>query len=142
MVAGEVEVVAVSNSRSGRPADRYGSDQIRPGLLPGLLGSAAAIAGLWASGTEWMITVLFAVSILSAILFFFCVTAFRAQGKSRRPAVALTFAILLVIIVVVYNPVAPFVLTASGTGWQLVQVATGAILFAAGVVVKTPAPQR
>ncbi len=130
---------------------------IRPGLLPGLLGSAAAIAGLWASGTDWMITVLFAVSILSAILFFFCVQALRAtepadsRGVARRSAPAPTpqkkstvvvFAVLLVIIVVVYNPVSPFVLTTTGTLWQLAQVATGAVIFAAGVLVKTPAPER
>jgi hypothetical protein len=52
------------------------------------------------------------------------------------------FAALLVVIVVVYNPIMPFVLTANGTFWQLAQVATGAVLFAAGVLVKTPSPER
>lgn len=140
----------MSNSRSQRPGDRYGSNQIRPGFLPGLLGSAAAVAGLWANGTEWMITILFAVSIFSAIIFFFCLSALRADDSSsnnqpaRRTAriTASVFAVLLVIIVVVYNPVVPFVLTASGTFWQLTQVATGAVLFAAGVLVKTPSSER
>jgi cobalamin synthase len=140
----------VSNSRSQRPNDRYGNNQIRPGFVPGLLGSAAAVAGLWANGTEWMITILFAVSIFAAIIFFFCVSSLRAddagsknqrvRGQSR--VTASVFAALLVIIVVVYNPVVPFVLTASGTFWQLAQVATGAVLFAAGVLVKTPSSER
>jgi len=51
-------------------------------------------------------------------------------------------AVLLVVVVVVYNPIAPLVLTASGTAWQLAQVATGAVLFATGVLVKTSAPER
>jgi archaellum biogenesis protein FlaJ (TadC family) len=146
----EEEVAEVSNSRSQRPNDRYGSNQIRPGFLPGLLGSAAAVAGLWANGTEWMITILFVVSIFAAIIFFFCIQALRAddpasknqrvQGQSRTTASV--FAALLVIIVVVYNPVMPLVLTASGTFWQLAQVATGAVLFAAGVLVKTPSSER
>lgn len=127
---------AVSNARSTRPDDRYGSDLIRPGLLPGLLGSAACLAGLWASGTDWMITVLFAVSILGAIVLFFCAQALRVAR-----ALSLTFMVLLAVIVVVYNPIAPLVLTATGTAWQLVQVASGATLFAAGVLVRTPAPK-
>ena len=151
-VAGEA--AEVSNSRSQRSSDRYGSNQIRPGFLPGLLGSAAAVAGLWANGTEWMITILFAVSILAAIIFFFCLSALRADDsgsknqRTRPPArgqsraTASVFAALLVVIVVVYNPIMPFVLTANGTFWQLAQVATGAVLFAAGVLVKTPSPER
>jgi hypothetical protein len=101
-----------------------------------------------------MITILFAVSIFAAIIFFFCIQSLRAddagsknqrtrdpvRGQSR--ATASVFAALLVIIVVVYNPVVPFVLTASGTFWQLTQVATGAVLFAAGVLVKTPSSER
>ena len=148
------EAAEVSNSRSQRPSDRYGSNQIRPGFLPGLLGSAAAVAGLWANGTEWMITILFAVSILAAIIFFFCVSALRsdeASSKNQRTrdpargqarATASVFAALLVVIVVVYNPIFPLVLTANGTFWQLGQVATGAVLFAAGVLVKTPSSER
>lgn len=158
MAVGEEEVAEVSNSRSERPNNRYGSNQIRPGFLPGLLGSAAAVAGLWANGTEWMITILFAVSIFAAIIFFFCIQSLRAddsgsknqrtqdsaQGQARGQArtTASLFAALLVIIVVAYNPVVPFVLTASGTFWQLAQVATGAVLFAAGVLVKTPSSER
>jgi hypothetical protein len=147
-VAGEV--AEVSNSRSQRSSDRYGSNQIRPGFLPGLLGSAAAVAGLWANGTEWMITILFAVSILAAIIFFFCLSALRAddasaknqRARSQARATAGVFAALLAVIVVAYNPIMPFVLTANGTLWQLAQVATGAVLFAAGVLVKTPSPER
>ena len=160
-VAVEEEVAEVSNSQSSRSSDRYGSNQIRPGFLPGLLGSAAAVAGLWANGTEWMITSLFAVSILAAIIFFFCLQALRSddtgsnhssgaqRGSSQRNSAsrqaritATVCAVLLVAIVVVYNPIVPFVLTASGTFWQLTQVATGAVLFAAGVLVKTPSTER
>ena len=153
--AAEEEVVEVSNSSSHRPADRYGSNQIRPGLLPGLLGAAAAIAGLWANGTEWMITVLFAVSIMAAVLVVFCVQSVRSRTapsapqrarRSEEPTqqkfVPVVCAVLLVVVVVVYNPIAPLVLTASGTAWQLAQVATGAVLFATGVLVKTSAPER
>lgn len=154
MAVAEEEEAEVSNSRSERPNGRYGSNQIRPGFLPGLLGSAAAVAGLWANGTEWMITILFAVSIFAAIIFFFCIQSLRAddagsknergrdaaRGQSR--ATASVFTALLVVIVVVYNPVMPLVLTASGTFWQLAQVATGAVLFAAGVLVKTPSSER
>lgn len=146
----EEEVAEVSNAQSSRSSDRYGSNQIRPGFLPGLLGSAAAVAGLWANGTEWMITILFAVSILAAIIFFFCLQALRSDDagtknqRARRQAriTATVCAVLLVAIVVVYNPIVPFVLTASGTFWQLTQVATGAVLFAAGVLVKTPSSER
>ena len=150
-----MEVVAVSNSSSRRPANRYGSDRIRPGLLPGLLGAAAAIAGLWANGTEWMITVLFAVSILAAVLLVFCVQAVRSRPSSAtarrspspstssdRKLVPVLCGVLLVIVVIVYNPIAPLVLTATGTAWQVGQVATGALLFATGVLVTTPAPER
>jgi Cu/Ag efflux pump CusA len=88
------------------------------------------------------------------MIFFFCVASLRAddagsknQGtrpsaRSQSRVTASVFAALLVIIVVVYNPVVPFVLTASGTFWQLAQVATGAVLFAAGVLVKTPSSER
>jgi hypothetical protein len=105
-----------------------------------------------------MITILFAVSILAAIIFFFCVSALRSdevssknqrtRGPARGPAggqaraTASVFAALLLVIVVVYNPIFPFVLTAHGTFWQLGQVATGAVLFAAGVLVKTPSSER
>ncbi|MCX6494244.1 MAG: hypothetical protein NTY82_00500 [Actinobacteria bacterium] len=140
----------MSNAQFNRPSDRYGSDLIRPGLLPGLLGSGACLAGLWASGTDWMIMVLFAVSILSAIMVFFCIQAARVQPapatrsqpaeRDRRPLV-IFFGIALAVIVIVYNPISPFVLTASGTGWQLAQVAAGAVMFFAGVLVRTPAPK-
>lgn len=149
-VAAVEEVAAVSNAQFNRPSDRYGSDLIRPGLLPGLLGSGACLAGLWASGTDWMIMVLFAVSILSAIMVFFCIQAARVQPapatrsqpaeRDRRPLV-IFFGIALAVIVIVYNPISPFVLTASGTGWQLAQVAAGAVMFFAGVLVRTPAPK-
>ena len=136
---------------TSRPNDRYGSDLIRPGLLPGLLGSAACLAGLWASGTDWMITILYAVSILAAILVFFCVQAMRVSPRPPTRnrvadrdlrAVFVVFAALLTVVVVVYNPILPLVLSATGTGWQLAQVASGALLFASGVLVKTPAPKE
>lgn len=141
----------MSNAQFNRPTGRYGSDLIRPGLLPGLLGSGACVSGLWASGTDWMITVLFAVSILSAILAFFCIQAVRvapAPATRNRPAerdrrpLAAVFAVLLLVIVIVYNPIWPFVITATGTGWQLAQVASGAVIFAAGVLVRTLAPKQ
>lgn len=146
-----VAVVAeVSNAQANRPSNRYGSDLIRPGLLPGLLGSAACLGGLWASGTDWMITILYAVSILAAILVFFCVQAVRVIPRTATRnhladrdfrSLFVVFAVLLAVVAVVYNPIWPFVLTAAGTGWQLAQVASGALMFACGVLVKTPAPK-
>ena len=128
----------MSNSRSRRPEDRYGSNLIRPGLLPGLLAAAVCIAGLWLNDTEWMIFVLFTVSILGAILGYFCIQALRVDNPGARRATTVSLLVLLTVIVIIYNPVLPFVLSATGTLWQLGQVLSGAVLFVAGVLVRTP----
>lgn len=116
-------------------------ENIRPGVLPGLLGALAILSGLFAFTTEWFITVQFVVSILAAIMI-----AFAIQGRSVRPKVTYVFTPLLAVIVIVWNPIVnistPVAAALSPQGWMLVEVAASAVVFASGVMIQTVAPKR
>ena len=120
----------MSNTRSNRPAQ---AEVIRPGIVPGILGSAAALVGLFIA-IEWFITIQFIVAILAAIM-----AVFAIQSKGWRMFV---FVPLFVVIVVVYNPIFPLTQGWSGQAWQVGQVATGAVFFLAAFLLKTPLPKR
>ncbi len=107
---------------------------IRPGIVPGILGVSAVFIGMVVFGSEWFLTVLFAVSILAAIM---CVFAF--QGRSAKTAV---FIPLFAIIAVVFNPIVRISDSFSGQPWLLGQVAAAAVFFLGGFMIKTPAPKR
>ena len=93
---------------------RYPDAVMRPGILPGILGSVAILLGLWLVGTEWEFAVRLAASILAAIVVVFCV-----QARQRKYIVP---GILVGIIVVTWNPVCPVARSvqercARGWGW-------------------------
>jgi len=109
-------------------------DMIRPGIVPGILGVSAVFIGMVVFGSEWFLTVLFAVSILAAIM---CVFAFQAH--SAKTAV---FIPLFAIVAVVFNPIVRISDGFSGQPWLLGQVAAAAVFFLGGFLIKTPAPKR
>ena len=114
---------------------------LRPGVLPGLLGSLAIIGGLFLFGSDWFITIQFAVSILAAI-----VATFAIQGGNVRPVVSWVSTILLAVVVVVWNPIVNLSATVATAltpqGWMLAEVAAAVVVFTAGVLIKTVAPSR
>ena len=117
-------------SRPGANAPEF----IRPAVLPGLLCAAAILVGLFVGASDWFITVRFAVSILAAIM-----VVFAIQGRTFKTYVFVPF---LLVIVVVWNPLVPLTTGFAGQWWLLTQVGASALAFAAGIVMKTPAPTR
>ncbi len=107
---------------------------IRPGIVPGILGVSAVFIGMAVAGSEWFLTVLFAVSILAAIM---CV--FSVQAHSAKTAV---FIPLFSIVAVVFNPIVRLSYSFSGQPWLLGQAAAAAVFFLGGFMIKTPAPKR
>lgn len=111
--------------------------EIRPGILPGILGALATLSGLFLFTTDWFITVQFAVSILAAIMI-----AFAFQGRSGKSYAFIPF---LALIVIAWNPIVNFTSTIStalgSQGWLLLQVAASIVIFVAGVMIKTVAPK-
>jgi uncharacterized membrane protein YoaK (UPF0700 family) len=112
-------------------------EYFRPGLLPGILGSLAVLAGLFAFKSEWFITVQFAVSILSAIMI-----AFALQGRTVRPRVTFIFTPLLALVVIVWNPIVNLTTNFTGQAWMPSEVAAAIVVFFAGMLIKTVAPKR
>lgn len=109
-------------------------DMIRPGIVPGILGVSAVFVGMAVFGSEWFLTVLFAVSILAAIM---CV--FAVQARSAKTAV---FIPLFAIVAVVFNPIVRISDNFAGQPWLLGQVAVAAVFFLGGFMIKTAAPKR
>ncbi len=111
---------------------------IRPAVLPGVLGSLATLSGLFLFGTDWFITIQFAVSILAAI-----VGAFALQSRTTKGYITVPF---LAAVVVVWNPIVNLstaVASALGPqGWMLAEIAAAVIIFVSGVLIKTIAPTR
>lgn len=127
-------------SKTYRP--RGGSPEfIRVGLIPGIICAAAIFGGMALHGSDWFITIRFAVSILSAILIVFLI-----QGRKlhRRRFLWITWVLipLLGAIVVLYNPINDLTSGWSGQLWLLTQVWSAAVAAFAGVFIKTPAPQN
>lgn len=108
---------------------------IRPGIVPGLAGVIAMFIGMGVYGSEWYITVLFAISILAAIM-----AVFSWQSINSKKWIFLP---LFVAIAVFWNPI--YRLTDGFTPgiqwWMLVQTFAAAIFFLGGFMIKTPAPK-
>lgn len=107
---------------------------IRPGIVPGILGVSAVFIGMVVSGSEWFLTVLFAVSILAAIM---CV--FAVQARSSKTMI---FIPLFAIVAIVFNPIVRLSEDFGGQPWLLGQAAAAAVFFLGGFLIKTPAPTR
>lgn len=107
---------------------------IRPGIAPGILGVSAVFIGMVVTGSEWFLTVLFAVSILAAIMCFFSFQAHNAKTAVFIP--------LFAIVAIVFNPIVRVSESFSGQPWLLAQVAAAAVFFVGGFMIKTPAPKR
>ena len=105
---------------------------IRPAVLPGLLCSAAILVGLFVGPSDWFITVRFAVSILAAIM-----VVFALQGRSVKTYV---WVAPLLAIVIVWNPLVAMTTGFVGQWWLLTQVVAAAVVFACGILLKTPSP--
>ena len=112
-------------------------EYMRPGILPGMLGSLAVLAGLFAFKSDWFITVQFAVSILAAIMI-----AFAFQGRTVRPRVTFVFIPLLAVVVIVWNPIVNLTANFTGQIWMLAEVAAAVVVFFTGLLIKTVAPKR
>lgn len=108
----------------------------RPGIVPGIAGSAAMFIGMATYVSDWYITVLFAISILSAIMVVF---SLQSLGKEK-----FVFAPLFVLITIYWNPI--FRLNEGWDSgqqlWLLIQVAAAAVFFLGGFMTKTPATPR
>lgn len=112
---------------------RYPQEMMRPGIVPGVLGTIAVLAGLWLFDTEWFFAVRVAVAILAAILVVMCF-----QG--RRP-LTMVFAVLLAVIVVIWNPVVDLTGVFRGAAsqvWMFVELAAAATVLWAGMVIRVP----
>lgn len=109
---------------------------IRPGIVPGLAGMIAMFIGMGFYANEWYITVLFAISILAAIM-----TVFSFQAIDYKKFI---FGPLFALITVYWNPI--FRLNeghdSGGQVWLLIQVAAAAVFFLGGFMLKTPAPKQ
>lgn len=116
-----------------RTNQRYPEETMRPGIVPGVLGTVAVLVGLWLFDTEWFFAVRVAASILAAILVVMCI-----QG--RRP-VTVVFAVMLAIVVVIWNPVIDLTVVFRGTAsqvWMFVELAAAAVMLWAGIVIRVP----
>ncbi len=98
---------------------------IRPGLLPGILGAVAAMAGLMLLGSDTYLIVRFAVSILALII-----AVYAFQGRKWL------WLLPLLAIAVVWNPVFP--LEFAGTMWRAAHVLVAGMLLAIGVFLRVP----
>lgn len=109
---------------------------MRPGIVPGLAGTTAMFIGMAVYGNDWYITVLFAISILAAIM-----TVFSFQAVDFKKFI---FAPLFAAITIYWNPI--FRLNegwdSGAQTWLLIQVAAAAIFFLGGFMLKTPAPKQ
>ncbi|WP_437582247.1 DUF6804 family protein [Paramicrobacterium sp. CJ85] len=110
-----------------RSTERYPNPKFtRPALAPGLLAGIALMAGAALMTSEWYILIRFAVAILSAIM-----AVFAIQAKKYL------WLILLVPVVVAWNPVVP--LPIGGPGWAAAHVFVPIGLVLAGIFIKVPA---
>ncbi|PWC07269.1 DUF6804 family protein [Mycetocola zhujimingii] len=111
-----------------RPAEPTFS---RPALAPGILAAIVLMAGVAFIEDSWFIAVHFAVTILAVIIGWFAI-----QGRQYW------WLIVLVPIIVLWNPVFPLPL--SGDGWFAAQLIAAIPFVAAGVMIKvdTPADAR
>ena len=97
----------------------------RPALAPGILAAIVLMAGVAFMDNSWFIAVHFVVTILAVIIGWFAV-----QAKQYL------WLIVLVPIIVLWNPVFPLPL--SGDGWFAAQLIAAIPFVAAGVMIRVP----
>lgn len=99
----------------------------RPALAPGILAAIVLMAGVAFMDNSWFIAVHFAVTILAVIIAWFAIQARQYL-----------WLIVLVPIIVLWNPVFPLPL--SGDGWFAAQLIAAIPFVAAGVMIRVPVP--
>lgn len=106
--------------------DRYPKRTFtRPALAPSILAAMALMAGAALIGNEWFILVRFVVAILVAVM-----GVFAVQAK------AYFWLIVIVPVVIAWNPVFP--ITMGGTGWAIAHLAVPVALVVAGFLITMP----
>lgn len=100
-------------------------DFTRPALAPGILAAIVLFVGVALIDNSWFIAVRFVVAILAVIVAWFAIQA-RMWW----------WLIVLVPIIVLWNPVLPLGL--SGAGWMSAQLIAPIFLVAAGVMIRVP----
>ncbi|WP_166981431.1 DUF6804 family protein [Paramicrobacterium fandaimingii] len=112
-----------------QPKGRYPERSFtRPALAPSILAAMALMAGAALLGTEWFIIVRFAVAILVAVM-----GVFAVQAK------AYVWLVVVVPVVIAWNPVLP--ITMGGTGWAVAHLAVPVALVVAGFLIRVPAKE-
>ncbi|MET0886816.1 MAG: DUF6804 family protein [Mycetocola sp.] len=106
-------------------AKRTVPDFTRPALAPGILAAIVLFVGVALIDSSWFIAVRFVVAILAVIIGWFAI-----QGSKWW------WLIVLVPIVVLWNPVFPLPLT--GIGWMSAQLIAPIFFVAAGVMITVP----
>jgi hypothetical protein len=99
----------------------------RPALAPGILAAIVLMAGVAFMDDSWFIAVHFAVTILAVIISWFAIQARQYL-----------WLIVLVPIIVLWNPVFPLPL--SGDGWFVAQLIAAIPFVAAGVMIRVQSP--
>ncbi|MET0714241.1 MAG: DUF6804 family protein [Mycetocola sp.] len=100
-------------------------DFTRPALAPGILAAIVLFVGVALIDSSWFIVVRFVVAILAVIIAWFAIQAHKWW-----------WLVVLVPIVVLWNPVFPLGLT--GTGWMSAQLIAPIFLVAAGIMITVP----
>lgn len=99
--------------------------ELRPALLPGLLGAIATVIAIFLLGSDLYFAVRFIISILACII-----AVFAVQGR------AWWWLPVLVAIVVLWNPVVPFEF--QGPLWSAAHILAAGALLAVGLFLKVP----
>lgn len=110
-------------SRTTRPTDP--PLRQRNALAPGILGAAALVAGMALIGGEFATVISFIVAILALVIAWFAVQARQWW-----------WAVIMVAIAVVWNPVVPF--TFAAPVWLTAHIIGAAAFLAAGAMIWTP----
>ena len=100
----------------------------RTALAPGILGAVVLLAGAALVGTAAFVWVLFAVSILAAIIAVYAVQAGQWW-----------WLLGLVPVVVAWNPVVP--IPFEGDGWRAMQFVAALLFTSAGALIRIPNPE-
>lgn len=101
---------------------------VRPARLPGLLGAAACVGGLFVLDFEGYLIIRYMVSILALII-----VVFLIQGR------AWWWIAPMLAVAVLWNPVYPFQF--EGSGWMAAHIMAGATFLATGLFTKVPERQ-
>ncbi|MFD1716180.1 DUF6804 family protein [Amnibacterium flavum] len=101
------------------------TEYYRPGLLPGIIGAAACVAGLFVLEFDGYQIVRYLVSILALIIIVFAV-----QGRRWW------WALPMVAVAVLWNPVLPFAF--EGVLWAAGHIFAAAAFLAVGLFLRVP----